>query len=173
MGLKEGEVVRDDLLFASLFVGGISLSQTIVPVLLYYFWAKSYVRNDINVQWGYDQKAFTGKFGQLITWWDTSWQLMAFGHIISFGLATLIWPFTYLDNDGLNRFYYYSNVFAYYSGQMVAFVSWMLVTCTGFLFPTVGALWRIHFVYLFIEIFMFACQNMLGTDAMLYYAMGH
>ena len=98
---------------------------------------------------------------------------MGYGHLLSYGVTALLWPFSYIDRSNFNRFYYYSNMYSYYVGTATSLLSFMLVTMTGLMFPTLGALWRIHFVYLGAEIFLYGVQNMLGTDAMLYYAMGH
>ena len=54
---------------------------------------------------------------------------MAYGHLTSYGISALLWPFSYIESFA--RVFYYSNLYSYYMGSLIVLVSFMLVTTTG------------------------------------------
>ena len=98
---------------------------------------------------------------------------MSYGHIISFGPVALLWIVCYAPLSVLNRVYYFATWISYYWGSAATLFALLCLTLTGLLFPKVGVLWQVFFVYVGSEIFLFGIQDIFGQDAMLYYAMSH
>ena len=73
----------------------------------------------------------------------------------------------------MNRVYYFATWISYYWGSAATLFALLCLTLTGLLFPKVGVLWQVFFVYVGSEIFLFGVQDIFGQDAMLYYAMSH
>ena len=74
---------------------------------------------------------FENAYGQLNAWFTFAWKTMAYGHLSTFGISALLWPFSYIDSSSFTRAFYYCNMYSYYMGSAVVLVSFMLVTTTG------------------------------------------
>ena len=118
-------VERSDLIFSTVMIGLVDIAQAILPLLIYTFWATDWIKG---VQLGVD---FEQSYGQLAAWFNFAWKTMAYGHLTSYGISALLWPFSYIDSDSFTRVFYYSNLYSYYMGSLIVLVSFMLVTTTG------------------------------------------